>query len=159
MAEQTEAGRSPGTPEWLTVEQAAEWLQVSTKTIRRYIEAGSLTAVNLGGRAIRIRRQDLDAWLESRRIEPGVSLRKLERLERHQAHSERRNQKIAKVRRSPIPRRLTAEELANVKVSIAQTDPLLLRCDICGAIWTPELRPNGKPARRFYCCPNGCNCK
>ncbi len=96
MAEETQPGGTPLSPEWLTIEQAARWLQVSTKTIRRYIEAGSLPAINLGGRAIRIRRQDLDAWLQTRRIEPGASLRHQEheqrREERHQAQEQRREE-------------------------------------------------------------------
>ncbi len=80
-------------PEWLTVEQVAEWLQVSTKTIRRYIEAGTLPAVNLGGRAIRIRREDIEAWLQTRRVEPGTSLREQARAERKLAHEQAREQR------------------------------------------------------------------
>ncbi len=153
MAEEFEADRLPALPEWLTIEQAAEWLQVSTKTIRRYIESGSIPAVNLGGRAIRIRRLDLDAWLLTRRIEPGMSLHFQERLERRQARREQRAQAYHH------PRWPTAEELAGVNVSLAQAEPLLLRCSACGTTWTPELRSNGKLARRAWCCPNGCNCK
>ncbi len=84
MAEENQAGGAAVPPEWLTVEQVAEWLQVSTKTIRRYIEDGSLPAVNLGGRAIRIRRQDLETWLQNRRVEPGIPLRRQEHLERRE---------------------------------------------------------------------------
>ncbi len=148
MADENQTGRPPLSPEWLTVEQAAAWLQVSTKTIRRYIEAGTIPAVNLGGRAIRIRRQDLEAWLGTRRIEPGVSLRRLERQERQQ---ERRQ-------RHAHPRYATPEELGAVNVSIAQQDPLLLQCNTCGTTWTPDVHSNGRLARRSWCCPNGCNC-
>ncbi len=90
MAEDNQTGRLPISPEWLTIEQAAQWLQVSTKTIRRYIEAGSLPAVNLGGRAIRIRRQDLEAFLQNRRVEPGVSLRRQEHLARREQRRQRK---------------------------------------------------------------------
>ncbi len=152
MAEDLEVERLPVLPEWLTVEQAAEWLQVSVKTIRRYIEAGSLPAVNLGGRAVRIRRQDLDAWLLTRRIGPGMSLYHKDRLERHQARLERRAQAARH------PRWPADEELAGVNVSVSQADPLLLRCNACGTTWVPELRSNGRLARRAWCCPNGCNC-
>ncbi len=96
MAEENQASGASVPPEWLTVEQVAEWLQVSTKTIRRYIEDGSLPAVNLGGRAIRIRRQDLDAWLEKRRVEPGISIRRQE----HEERRERRRQR--KVNKGPL---------------------------------------------------------
>jgi excisionase family DNA binding protein len=147
MVEDNQPGHSPITPEWLTVEQAAEWLQVSTKTIRRYIEAGNLPAVNLGGRAIRIRRQDLESWLQSRRVEPGVSLRQQERLERRRRHS----------RGGRTPRYPTAEELDEVDVTIAQEQPLVLRCNSCATTWTPEVRSNGKLARGAWRCPNGCN--
>ncbi len=98
MAEENLAGGAALPPEWLTVEQVADWLHVSTKTIRRYIEDGSLPAVNLGGRAIRIRRQDLEAWLEKRRVEPAVSIRRQEheqrREEREQRREERRQRKL-----------------------------------------------------------------
>jgi excisionase family DNA binding protein len=97
MAEENPAGGAARSPEWMTVEQVAEWLQVSTKTIRRYIEDGSLPAVNLGGRAIRIRRQDLEVWLQNRRVEPGASLHRQEqherREQRRQEHLERREQR------------------------------------------------------------------
>ena len=147
MVEDNQPGLLPISPEWMTVEQAAKWLQVSTKTIRRYIEAGSLPAVNLGGRAIRIRRQDLETWLETRRVEPGVPLHRQEHLGRRQARG----------RAARPPRYATAEDLEGVNVAIAQDSPLVLRCNTCGTTWTPELRSNGKLARRAWCCPNGCN--
>ncbi len=128
----------PNAPEWYTIEQAAEWLQVSTKTIRRYIEAGSLPAVNLGGRAIRIRRQDLEAWLQTRRVEPGLRGRRRLRLGRR-------------------PHKATADELANVGVSIAGTSPLQFRCERCGTVWIPEVRASGRLAHRSWRCPRGCN--
>jgi excisionase family DNA binding protein len=145
------AGQGPVAPEWLTIEQAAGWLQVSTKTIRRYIEAGSLPAVNLGGRAIRIRRKDLEAWLESRRVEPGGSLH-------HQAHLERKverqERRAARHRHPP-----TLEELARMKVGVVQENPLTLCCNTCGAIWQAQVHANGKLARQALCCPNKCNCE
>jgi excisionase family DNA binding protein len=155
MAEEDQSRGSASSPEWLTIEQAADWLQVSTKTIRRYIEAGTLPAVNLGGRAIRIRRQDLEAWLETRRIEPGISLRSLERQERHDLREERR-QRVGRALRPP--RHTTPEELERVNVSIAQEDPLILQCKNCGTTWTPELHSNGRLKRGGWCCPKGCNC-
>ncbi|MDJ1372067.1 helix-turn-helix domain-containing protein [Gulosibacter molinativorax] len=48
----------------LTIEQAADFLQVSTKTIRRWIATGDLPARRFGGRAIRIRRADIEAMGE-----------------------------------------------------------------------------------------------
>jgi excisionase family DNA binding protein len=151
MPEDSPADQATAFPEWMTIEQVAEWLQVSTKTIRRYIESGSLPAVNLGGRAIRIRRQDLEAWLQTRRVEPGLSLRQQARQERREA----RRQQGSRVARTP--RQTTADELARVNVSIAQEDPLVLQCEACGATWAPEIRSNGRMARGAWRCPNGCN--
>jgi excisionase family DNA binding protein len=139
------------TPEWLTIDQAAAWLQVSTKTIRRYIEAGSLPAVNLGGRAIRIRRQDLETWLETRRIEPGVSLRQQDR------EGRRENRRQRHARPPHPPRTLDPVELQAVNLTLDQGDPPILRCNNCGTTWTPELRPNGRLRPLAWRCPNGCN--
>lgn len=54
----------------LSIEQAAAELAVSTKTIRRRIEDGSIRAVNVGATdarpSWRIRRADLSAWLDAR---------------------------------------------------------------------------------------------
>ena len=55
----------------LTVDQAAELVQVSAKTIRRAIDRGELPAAHVGEpdarvHTWRIRRDDLDAWLEQR---------------------------------------------------------------------------------------------
>jgi excisionase family DNA binding protein len=47
----------------LTVPQVAEQLQVTSQTIRNWIEQGVLPAVRVG-RAFRVRREDLDALLE-----------------------------------------------------------------------------------------------
>lgn len=48
-------------PEWLTVAGAAEELGVTTKTVRRWITAGTLRAHRLGPRLLRIAREDLEA--------------------------------------------------------------------------------------------------
>lgn len=47
------------TKEWLTINESASLLRVSTKSIRRWIEAGHLKGYRVGMRAIRIRREDL----------------------------------------------------------------------------------------------------
>jgi len=52
--------------EYLTIRQAAERLQVSTKTISRRIDAGSLPCVRLGARIIRIRDADLNDYINKR---------------------------------------------------------------------------------------------
>ena len=52
--------------EYLTIIQAAELLQVSTKTILRRIDDGSLPCVRLGARTIRIRNADLNDYINSK---------------------------------------------------------------------------------------------
>ena len=48
-------------PVYLSLEEAAECLSVSVKTIRRWIAAGTLPAYRCGNRAIRIKLEDLEA--------------------------------------------------------------------------------------------------
>jgi len=49
---------------YLTVAQAAERLQVSTKTIFRRIADGSIVAHRLGSRTIRIAEEELERYME-----------------------------------------------------------------------------------------------
>ena len=58
--------RSTGTQSLLTVEQIAERLSVSTRTVRRWISDGELVAYRLG-RAVRIDEPDLEAFLARHR--------------------------------------------------------------------------------------------
>lgn len=50
--------------EVLTIEEVAEELQVHPRTVRRAIAERGLPIVQLGRRVTRVRRVDLDAWLE-----------------------------------------------------------------------------------------------
>lgn len=49
--------------EFFTVAQAAEYLKVCDKTIRRMIKANKLTAFKIGSRAWRIKKTDIDAYI------------------------------------------------------------------------------------------------
>jgi len=49
------------TPVYLSLEEAAQYMSVSVKTIRRWIAAGTLPAYRCGKRAIRIMVEDLEA--------------------------------------------------------------------------------------------------
>lgn len=51
----------------LTMSQAAERLQVSKKTISRRIGDGTLPAIRLGARTIRIDEKELDRYIDERR--------------------------------------------------------------------------------------------
>lgn len=63
-----EAG-GPAEPELLTVEQAADYLQMHKVTVYKYIRAGRLPAAKLG-KVYRIYRKDVEALLESLRTQP-----------------------------------------------------------------------------------------
>lgn len=52
---------------YLTVAQAAERLQVSTKTIFRRIADGSLPSHRIGTKTIRIKDDDLNKFMEGKR--------------------------------------------------------------------------------------------
>ncbi len=58
----------PKNPEWLTTEEAAEYLQVHVETMRRWARTKVIPAAKLGNRGgFRFRREDLDGFLEERR--------------------------------------------------------------------------------------------
>jgi len=52
----------------LTVDEVAEILRVSPSTVYRRIQAGELPAIKLGHRQVRIKQEDLDAYIEAHRI-------------------------------------------------------------------------------------------
>ncbi len=53
---------------WLTVEQVAERFQISTETVRRWIRAGELPVLDLGGTktGYRIKDSDLERFIQER---------------------------------------------------------------------------------------------
>lgn len=53
-------------PTLFTIQQTADHLNVSTKTLRRWIEAGDLVAHRIG-RGLRISEPDLQAFIKTRR--------------------------------------------------------------------------------------------
>jgi len=48
----------------LTVSQVAQYLQVSDKTVRRLIANGKLTASKVGGRSWRVKKTDVEKYLD-----------------------------------------------------------------------------------------------
>ncbi len=58
--------------ELLTVAEVAGLLRVSTMTVYRLIRTGELSAVRVG-RNYRVRRHDLDLYLQEQIVEPGTA--------------------------------------------------------------------------------------
>lgn len=58
-----------------TVAQTAKYLKVCEKTVRRLIAANRLVASRIGGRSLRIKKEDIDAYLaEHTNKEKGVAI-------------------------------------------------------------------------------------
>jgi excisionase family DNA binding protein len=66
------ATSSDGAPiEWLSSADAADYLGVGVRTLYKFIDDGDLPGYRLG-RVIRLKRDEIDAFIESRRIQPGT---------------------------------------------------------------------------------------
>jgi excisionase family DNA binding protein len=50
----------------LTAREVAELVGVHTETVLRWVRRGELAAIRLPGGAIRLREEDVEAWLEER---------------------------------------------------------------------------------------------
>jgi excisionase family DNA binding protein len=61
--------------QWLGTTEAAHYLGVVPRTLYRMIDEGQVPAYKMG-RVIRVKRADVDAFLEATRVQPG-SLRHL----------------------------------------------------------------------------------
>ena len=55
--------------ELMTVEQVAAYLQLNKLTVYKFIRSGELQALRLG-RSFRVRRADVDAFLEAHKVAP-----------------------------------------------------------------------------------------
>ena len=66
----TEAAESGDGPTWLSTPAAAKRLGVTSRTLYRFIDEGQLPAHKFG-RVIRLKQADVDAYIESCRVEPG----------------------------------------------------------------------------------------
>jgi excisionase family DNA binding protein len=56
--------------ELLNYEGAAQYLGLSPLTLRRYVSYRLVPYLKLGPSAVRFIAEDLDRWLESRKVEP-----------------------------------------------------------------------------------------
>ena len=52
---------------FLTVEEVADQLRVSTQTVRRWVKEGELPGYRVG-RCFRVKRADLERWIEQQRL-------------------------------------------------------------------------------------------
>ena len=57
--------------EWLGTTAAAKRLGITTRTLYRFIDEGYIAAYRMG-RVIRVKGEDVDAYIEACRIEPGT---------------------------------------------------------------------------------------
>ncbi|MFQ5557116.1 MAG: helix-turn-helix domain-containing protein [Acidimicrobiales bacterium] len=57
--------------EWLSTALAAKRLGVTPRTLYRFVDEGQLPAYRFG-RVIRLKLTDVDAYIESCRVEPGT---------------------------------------------------------------------------------------
>jgi excisionase family DNA binding protein len=56
--------------DWLGTKEAARHLGITARTLYRFIDEGQLSAYRFG-RVIRVRRSDLDIYIDTCRIQPG----------------------------------------------------------------------------------------
>lgn len=52
---------------WLTLEQIAEYLQMSASSIYKMAQAGKIPVYKVG-RQWRFRKEEIDAWVEKRKV-------------------------------------------------------------------------------------------
>ncbi|HEY9555627.1 MAG TPA: helix-turn-helix domain-containing protein [Acidimicrobiales bacterium] len=75
MVDDLDSGESapadPEDDEWLSTQAAAKRLGVTPRTLYRFVDQGDLPAYRMG-RVIRLRAHEVDAFIESTRIQPGT---------------------------------------------------------------------------------------
>ena len=55
---------------WLSTQEAARRLGVTTRTLYRFVDEGLIPAYKMG-RVFRLKQADIDAFIEASRVEPG----------------------------------------------------------------------------------------
>ena len=55
---------------WMSTQEAARRLGVTPRTLYRFVDEGALPAYKMG-RVFRLKRSDVDAYMEAARIAPG----------------------------------------------------------------------------------------
>ena len=60
-----------GASDWMTPEQVAEYLGLTTEGVRQWRKLGTGPAyARVSQRVVRYRRSDIDAWLDAHRVTP-----------------------------------------------------------------------------------------
>ncbi len=59
----------------MTVAEVAELLKLNEMTIRNYVSAGKLAAVRIGDRRVRLRREDVDRFIDGQATTPTTASR------------------------------------------------------------------------------------
>jgi excisionase family DNA binding protein len=57
--------------EWLSTQEAARRLGITTRTLYRFVDQGELPAYRMG-RVIRLQATDVDRFIDGSRIQPGT---------------------------------------------------------------------------------------
>jgi excisionase family DNA binding protein len=57
--------------EWLSTQEAARRLGITTRTLYRFVDEGLLPAYRMG-RVFRLKQADVDEFIEASRVEPGT---------------------------------------------------------------------------------------
>ena len=57
--------------QWLSTAEAAKFLGITPRTLYRFIDEGQIAGYRFG-RVIRLKQDDVDAFIEASRIEPGT---------------------------------------------------------------------------------------
>lgn len=74
VSEGGQGGRVPAVtdaPRWLSTAEAAKRLGITPRTLYRFIDGGQLPAYRFG-RVIRLQEHEVDAFVQTCRIEPGT---------------------------------------------------------------------------------------
>jgi excisionase family DNA binding protein len=56
---------------WLSTQEAARRMGITTRTLYRFVDEGQLPAYRMG-RVFRLKQSDVDTFIESSRVEPGT---------------------------------------------------------------------------------------
>lgn len=55
-------------PDFFTVEDVAKYLNISTSTVRKWMDEGKINYIKLPGKGIRFKREWVDGWIDKRTV-------------------------------------------------------------------------------------------